>query len=67
MTYSVLVDCPYCGETNEIEVDPSAGRSQAYEEDCQVCCRPWQVRVRFDEDSEPVVRLFSEDESNAEN
>lgn len=32
--------CAYCGSENTIEVDPTGGRRQAYEEDCQTCCRP---------------------------
>ena len=58
--------CPYCGEPNEIEIDPSAGRVQSYVEDCQVCCRPWQVRVRLDRAGGAQVSLFSEDESGTD-
>jgi hypothetical protein len=39
--------CPYCGETSEIALDPDGGAFQTYVEDCQVCCRPWQVRVTY--------------------
>jgi cysteine-rich CPXCG protein len=42
------VVCPYCGEENEIAVDPGSGDSQEYIEDCQVCCRPWRVMVGYD-------------------
>jgi len=42
------VVCPYCGEENEVAVDPGSGAAQDYVEDCQVCCRPWRVIVRFD-------------------
>ena len=56
------LSCPYCGEDNEIEVDDSGGREQEYTEDCQVCCRPWQVRVLLDEDGEAMVSLHTEDE-----
>ena len=51
----VTVSCPYCGEGNLIVVDESAGGSQEYVEDCQVCCQPWQVRVTLDRDGEPEV------------
>ena len=51
----VTVSCPYCGEGNVIFVDESAGESQEYVEDCQVCCQPWQVRVTLDEDGVPDV------------
>jgi Cysteine-rich CPXCG len=43
------VTCPYCGESVTIGLDPSGGRSQAYVEDCQVCCQPWQVHVSYDD------------------
>jgi hypothetical protein len=42
------VSCPYCGETNEVAVDPGSGAAQEYVEDCQVCCRPWRVVVSYD-------------------
>lgn len=37
------VACPYCGQQNIILIDESAGDEQHYIEDCQVCCKPWQV------------------------
>ena len=49
-----LVVCPHCGATSELGLDP--GRQlqelehqilQQYVEDCQVCCRPWRVTVRY--------------------
>lgn len=43
------VGCPYCGEVVTIGVDPAGGAVQAYVEDCQVCCRPWQVHVSYDD------------------
>ena len=43
------VECPYCGALNEITIDASGGASQSYVEDCQVCCRPCRVRLRYDE------------------
>ena len=33
------IDCPYCGESISISIDPSTG-NDTYVEDCQVCCRP---------------------------
>jgi len=44
-----FVECPYCGETNEIALDPGSGSDQEYVEDCQVCCRPWRVVVAYDD------------------
>ena len=51
------IACPYCGEENVILVDESAGESQEYVEDCQVCCQPWQVRVTLDEQGEPDIEV----------
>ncbi len=45
--------CAYCGETNEISVDPDGGMNQVYNEDCQVCCRPNKLTVSWkDEERE---------------
>jgi hypothetical protein len=43
-----FVVCPYCGETNEIILDPGSGDAQDYVEDCAVCCQPWHVSVSYD-------------------
>ncbi len=52
-----VVACPYCGESCVISLDPGGGPSQEYVEDCQVCCRPWQVHVQFDENGGADVWL----------
>jgi hypothetical protein len=39
------VSCPFCGESEEIYVDPGGGEAQTYTEDCPVCCRPRVVHV----------------------
>ncbi|MDJ0739606.1 MAG: CPXCG motif-containing cysteine-rich protein [Gammaproteobacteria bacterium] len=54
------VQCPYCGETIEIQVDDSAG-DQAYIEDCSVCCRPIEVRLRVDRGG-PLVDVRRDDD-----
>jgi transposase-like protein len=56
-----VVTCPYCGEINEIALDPGSGSVQEYVEDCQVCCRPWLVRVRYSGDGTADVSLVEED------
>jgi len=38
------IQCPYCGEPFETQVDASAG-SSSYIEDCQVCCRPIEIAL----------------------
>ncbi len=40
--------CAGCGEWNETSVDESAGSRQQYVEDCQVCCKPNLLDVRWD-------------------
>jgi len=47
--------CPYCGESNSVALDPGSGSVQSYVEDCQVCCRPWAVNVRFHADGSANV------------
>jgi hypothetical protein len=53
--------CPYCGEMVEVRIDPSAGAFQEYVEDCPVCCRPWSVRIVFDEWGDATLDLRTED------
>ncbi|HEU4682492.1 MAG TPA: CPXCG motif-containing cysteine-rich protein [Gemmatimonadales bacterium] len=55
------VRCPYCGEINEIALDPGSGNDQRYIEDCQVCCRPWTVMVQYQPDGSADVSLDVED------
>jgi hypothetical protein len=43
--------CAGCGEWNETTVDESAGGSQMYVEDCQVCCKPNVLHIERDPDS----------------
>jgi hypothetical protein len=46
--------CPWCASSVVITLDPAGGTSQEYIEDCEVCCRPWVVRVRYAEGSVDV-------------
>jgi len=48
---TVVIHCPYCGEGFETVVDLSAG-SQQYTEDCAVCCRPIEIAVNVDDNSD---------------
>ena len=50
---TVEVQCPYCGETIDIEVE-MLDEEQTYIEDCSVCCRPIQLTVSVFDD-EPHV------------
>jgi len=58
---TVAIDCPYCGEALEVAVDCTVAR-QDYVEDCQVCCRPIELRVRVDSDGVPAVDARHQDE-----
>jgi hypothetical protein len=57
------VCCPYCGEWNEIALDPGSGTRQDYVEDCQVCCQPWRVRVHYGPGGEAEVWVETADGS----
>lgn len=51
------VHCPHCGAPNDLALDPGSGSRQSYVEDCQVCCRPWRVRVEYDRDGAASVQV----------
>jgi hypothetical protein len=57
-----LVACPYCGETNEISLDPGSGTRQEYVEDCQVCCQPWRVSVTYGASGEARIDVAAIDD-----
>lgn len=47
--------CPYCWEEISVLLDPSV-LEQTYIEDCEVCCRPIEFHVKFDDEE---LSLFS--------
>jgi hypothetical protein len=47
--------CAGCGEWNQTTVDETAGRTQSYVEDCQVCCKPNLVQVQYDTQTQEFV------------
>lgn len=51
------VSCPHCGEVCVIALDPGSGADQEYVEDCQVCCQPWLVTVRYRADGSAQVHV----------
>ena len=55
------VSCPYCGEEMEIYVEPDVIGTLI--QDCEVCCRPWQIRVDW-EDGERWVSVQKGDGSD---
>ena len=62
MVEEIIVDCPSCGEHIALDVDTTGGAEQSYFEDCPVCCRPWMVHVRWDEDGAVQAWLDAADE-----
>ena len=56
------VVCPYCGQAVEIALDPGSGTHQEYVEDCEVCCRPWNVSVSYLADGSASVDVEAADE-----
>ena len=50
-----VFQCAGCGEWNHTTIDKSAGRVQAYVEDCQVCCRPNLLHLRYDPQEQEFV------------
>jgi hypothetical protein len=59
---SAFVTCPYCGEALELAVDPGGGAAQQYIEDCEVCCRPMRVSVRWDADGAAHAEAVADDD-----
>ena len=55
------VVCPYCGADVEVILDPGGGPVQRYVEDCEVCCRPWTLDVRWDAEGIASVHAHTED------
>jgi Cysteine-rich CPXCG len=53
----VEIVCPYCGAVVTIGLDPGGGSEQTYVEDCQVCCQPWHVHLRYDRDGVALVEV----------
>ena len=46
--------CAYCLQINTIAIAPTGGNHQEFIEDCQVCCRPNQLRVEIHADSDDI-------------
>lgn len=55
-----MVECPCCGESVQIALDPGSGTLQEYVEDCEVCCRPWRVQVQYQPDGSAEVWVVPE-------
>lgn len=62
MSDSIPLNCPYCGEEVDLDVDDTGGGRQSYVQDCPVCCQPWQVEVTRDRDGDWSATLRTGDE-----
>jgi hypothetical protein len=58
---STFIQCPYCWESIEVEVDASAAR-QEYVEDCHVCCQPILFKVAVDKRNRATVSAKREND-----
>jgi hypothetical protein len=59
----VTYDCVFCGEENEVFVDPSGGRHQTFTEDCAICCRPNLITLELEDDGNVLIRVVQEYEA----
>lgn len=59
MTY----DCAFCGEENDVFVDPSGGDRQTFTEDCAVCCRPNLISLVVDDEGDVTIEAVQEYET----
>ena len=50
--YAATFQCAGCFEWVETTVDESGGSRQEYVEDCQVCCQPNVLKVRWDREAD---------------
>lgn len=55
------IDCPYCGESIDILLDPSCSE-QSYVEDCEVCCRP--INISFSTEPSGEILLCATSDSD---
>jgi hypothetical protein len=59
----VTYACAFCGEENEVLVDPSGGRRQTFTEDCAVCCRPNLITLVMGDDGDVEIQAAQEYEA----
>ncbi len=43
------IQCPFCFVRQTILVEPDGGESQATVSDCEVCCHPMDIAIRWSE------------------
>lgn len=62
VTENMEVECPYCGESQFINVELIT-EHQSYIEDCQVCCKPMVLNIEVDYETEQV-HVYAQQENN---
>jgi hypothetical protein len=55
--------CAFCGEENEVFVDPSGERRQTFTEDCTVCCRPNLIALTVNDGGDVDLHVTQEYEA----
>lgn len=55
------IECPYCGESIDIFLDPTFSE-QSYVEDCQVCCRPINIRFSVEPNGDLLLSATTDNE-----
>ena len=54
---AVQYGCAFCGEDNDVFVDPSSRSHQTFTEDCTVCCRPNLITLTIDDDGDAAIEV----------
>jgi hypothetical protein len=52
------IQCPFCGQTFSLAIDPGVA-SQQFTTDCEICCRPFEVRAECEDGEVVSVEVFS--------
>jgi transcription elongation factor Elf1 len=52
------IQCPFCGQTFSLAVDVSVANQQ-FTTDCEICCRPFEVRAECADGEIVSVEVFS--------
>ena len=47
-------DCPWCGESNPLPLDPEEA-GQVLVQDCVVCCAPIEIHLPVDPRERPMI------------
>ena len=53
--------CPYCQSFISIRVDVTGGRTQVFVVDCEVCCRP--IDIKLEEEDGQILNFDAESEA----